>query len=194
MTCFWRREKSMSRKFVFCILILGLMIMFVTAVSAQDTAPRPVIIDSDMITDDWMAILLTFKNPDFDVKAITVTGTGFAYCYAGTQIALGIIELAQAGDIPVSCWRDTPLFGANAVAAHVADGMLAADMTSAGLLIEMLATSTEKLTVLALGMLTNVGAALEANPSLVDKIEMINVMGGAVDLPGTFINEDNTMA
>src|SRR5688572_31085394 len=102
MTCFWRREKSMSRKFVFCILILGLIMMFVTAVSAQDTAPRPVIIDSDMITDDWMAILLTFKNPAFDVRAITVTGTGFAYCDAATQIGLGIVALAEKGDIPVS--------------------------------------------------------------------------------------------
>src|SRR5687768_1932168 len=108
MSCLSRRESMMSKKFVFCILILGLIGTFTMSVSAQDAAPRPVIIDSDMITDDWMAILLTFKNPDFDVKAITVTGTGFAYCDAGTQIALGIIELAQAGDIPVSCWRDTP--------------------------------------------------------------------------------------
>jgi pyrimidine-specific ribonucleoside hydrolase len=196
----------MSKKFVFYILIFGLIGMFASVVSAQDAAPRPVIIDSDMITDDWMAILLTFKNPDFDVKAITVTGTGFAYCDAATQIGLGIVALAEAGDIPVSCWRDTPLFGDNAVpddwrttietaaGLDLPEGGEASDMNAVELFTKTLEDSPEKVTVLALGPLTNVGAALDANPSLVDKIEMIYVMGGAVDVPGSFISEENTTA
>ncbi|MBZ0288313.1 MAG: nucleoside hydrolase, partial [Anaerolineae bacterium] len=104
----------MSRKWVFYILVGCFLSLFVIFTPAVAQAPRPVIIDTDMVTDDWMAILLTFKNPDFDVKAITVTGTGFAYCDSGTRIALGLVALAGQGDIPVSCWRDEPLFGDNA--------------------------------------------------------------------------------
>jgi pyrimidine-specific ribonucleoside hydrolase len=196
----------MFKKSVICILILALLGTLALNVAAQDTTPRPVIIDSDMITDDWMAILLTFKNPEFEVKAITVTGTGFAYCDAGTQIALGIVALAQASDIPVSCWRDTPLFGDNAVpddwrttvetaaSLNLPEGGEAADMNAVELFTKTLEDSSEKVTVLALGPLTNVGAALDANPSLVDKIEMIYVMGGAVDVPGSFVSEENTTA
>ena len=41
--------------------------------------PRPVIIDTDMATDDWLAILYLLKRPDVSLKAITVTGAGEAH-------------------------------------------------------------------------------------------------------------------
>jgi inosine-uridine nucleoside N-ribohydrolase len=91
-----------------CCLLFGI---FTGPVVAD--GPRPVIIDCYMTTDDFMATLLTLKNPDFSVLAITVTGTGWAFCDAGVQAALGIVALAGAGDVPVSCWRDTPLEGDN---------------------------------------------------------------------------------
>ena len=54
--------------------------------------------------------------------------------------------------------------------------------------------SPEPVTVLALGPLTNVGAALEATPALVKNIEMIYVMGGAVDVDGSSVSEENMVA
>jgi pyrimidine-specific ribonucleoside hydrolase len=54
--------------------------------------------------------------------------------------------------------------------------------------------SPEPVTVLALGPLTNVGAALEATPELVKNIEMIYVMGGAVDVDGSHVSDENTAA
>ena len=48
--------------------------------------------------------------------------------------------------------------------------------------------------MLALGPLTNVGAALEATPALAENIEMIYLMGGAVDVEGSFVSEENTAA
>jgi inosine-uridine nucleoside N-ribohydrolase len=49
-------------------------------------------------------------------------------------------------------------------------------------------------TVLALGPLTNVAAALEATPELAESIEMIYVMGGAVDVDGSMVSDENTVA
>ena len=48
--------------------------------------------------------------------------------------------------------------------------------------------------MLALGPLTNVGAALEANPDLVENITMVYLMGGAVDVEGSYVSETNPTA
>ena len=37
---------------------------------------------------------------------------------------------------------------------------------------------------MTLGPLTNVAEALQADPKLIDNVQMITIMGGAVDVPG----------
>ena len=76
--------------------------------------PRPVIIDTDMAGDDWLAILYLLNRPDVSVQAITVTGTGEAHCGPGIKHALSLTALAGQPDIPVSCGRETPLQGDHA--------------------------------------------------------------------------------
>jgi inosine-uridine nucleoside N-ribohydrolase len=195
----------MLKKVTLC-LIVGCVILgtFSAPVAAAD--PRPVIIDTDMTTDDFMATLLTLKNPDFAVEAITVTGTGWAFCDAGVQAALGIVALAGAGDIPVSCWRDDPLVGENPVPAdwrtnldsvaalNLPEGGQPAEQDAVALFTSTVQASAEKVTVLAIGPLTNIAEAFNETPSLIDNIEMIYVMGGAVDVPGSEVSEDNSSA
>lgn len=199
----------MARKLFFCILLLGLGLSFVPSVDAQTPSaqsPTPVIIDTDMALDDWMAMLDVLGNEEFAVEAITVTGTGFAFCDAGVDIALGLLALTEYGDVPVSCWTEAPLLGDNgapdewktsmeaAEALGLPEGGEPSDLDAVELFSTTVAESSEPVTVLALGPLTNVGAALEADPSLVDNIEMVYVMGGAIDVPGSGITEENTTA
>lgn len=188
-------------------LFLLLLVCFLGAaslVSAQSSTP--VIIDSDMITDDWMAALYVLNDPAFSVKAITVTGTGFATCDAGVRAALGLLALTDYGDVPVSCWRETPLAGENAPptewlttleaveALGLPEGGEASEQDAVSLFTSTVQDSAEPITVLALGPLTNVGAALEAAPNLAANIEMIYIMGGAVDVDGSFVSDANTTA
>lgn len=196
-------------------LLLSIIAVFgpLAPVAAQDASPvavegelTPVVIDSDMTFDDWMATLFVLNHPGFEVKAITVTGTGFAYCDSGITAALGLLALAEYGDVPVSCWTETPLAGDNAPPADWRTTMDAvkirgldvggeADPRDAvTLFTETVQDSDVPVTVLALGPLTNVGAALEATPDLVGQIEMMYVMGGAVDVDGSFVNETNSSA
>src|SRR5262245_2081040 len=63
--------------------------------------PRPVIIDTDMGADDWLAILYLLRRPDIDVLAISVAGTGETHCAPGVRNALGLLELARYRNIPV---------------------------------------------------------------------------------------------
>jgi inosine-uridine nucleoside N-ribohydrolase len=198
------RKRTMFKRFMvvalFCMIFFGLS----TGVMAQE--PRPLIIDTDMAGDDWMAILYILDNPDYSIEAITVTGTGFATCDAGVRIALGLLALKGIEDVPVSCWTDTPLMGENPVppawlvnmdAAEglgLPEGGEAASEDAVALFTSTVEASSENVTVLALGPLTNVGAALDATPALVEKIDMIYVMGGAVDVPGSGVSEENTTA
>jgi len=196
----------MVNKLAFLAVMCALLGAFILVAPAAAADPIPLIIDTDMALDDWMATLYVLNNPDFSVKAITVTGTGFATCDAGVQAALGLLALAEYGDVPVSCWRNTPLVGENPVptewltnmerveALGLPEGGEPADEDAVSLFTSTLEASSGKITVLALGPLTNVGAALEANPDLVDKIEMMYVMGGAVDVPGSPVSEENTTA
>ena len=58
--------------------------------------------------------------------------------------------------------------------------------------------SSEPMVIVALGPLTNIAMALEKNPSIVDKIEEIAVMGGAIGVRGNvgtpFVGIENYVA
>src|SRR3712207_5522846 len=102
MNAFSERDGTMVSRLAFCLVLPCVLGVFggTTGVSAQ--GPVPVVIDSDMIADDWMATLFVLKDPAFSVKAITVAGTGFADCDAGVRSALGLLALTDYGDVPVS--------------------------------------------------------------------------------------------
>ena len=120
--------------------------------------------------------------------------------------ALGLLALAEYGDVPVACGAETPLVGDNAPPAEwrttlenvealgLPDGGNAVDVDAVELFTTTVQDSPEPITVLALGPLTNIGAALEATPALVDNIEMIYLMGGAVDVEGSYVSDENTTA
>lgn len=205
----------MVRRLALYLMLAGMLGAFGLApgVSAQEgtpspvaDGPTPVIIDSDMISDDWMATLFVLNDPQFDVQAITVSGTGFANCDAGVAAALGLLALTEYGDVPVACGSETPLVGENGppeewmTTLETVQGLglpntgSAVDVDAVELFTTTVQNSPAPITVLALGPLTNVGAALEATPTLVDNIAMIYVMGGAVDVEGSFVSDANTTA
>ncbi|MCC7361961.1 MAG: nucleoside hydrolase [Anaerolineales bacterium] len=158
---------------------------------------QPVIVDTDMAADDWLAILYLLGRSDVDLQAITVTGAGEARCAAGTRNALNLLALAGRPEIPVACGRETPLFGDHAFPLDWRDRVdsllgLAlpensaepASETAVALLRRLIAASPQPVHLVTLGPLTNVGELLEADPSLVTNLEMITVMGGAVKVGG----------
>lgn len=158
---------------------------------------QPVVIDTDMAADDWLAILYLLGRSDVDVRAITVTGAGEAHCSAGTRNALGLVALAGRPEIPVACGREMPLEGDHAFPAEWrqrVDGLLgltlpensreASGESAVELLARTIQGSPQKVHLIALGPLTNVGELLQAEPELVMNLEMITVMGGAVEIAG----------
>jgi inosine-uridine nucleoside N-ribohydrolase len=159
--------------------------------------PRPVVIDTDMAADDWLAILFLLGRPDVNVVAITVSGTGEAHCGPGVRNAIALIALAGKTDIPVACGRETPLAGRHAFPAEWragVDALLGIPLptepegpsrdSAFDLMASTLRASPEKVTVLTLGPLTNLADVLHQMPDLGERIGATFIMGGAVEVGG----------
>lgn len=171
----------------------------------------PMIVDTDMAPDDWMAILYLLMRPDVDVRAITVAGTGEAHCEPGVRHAMNLAALAGWPQIPVACGRDTPLAGNHAFPGPwrsradtlaglelSANPATASDQDAVAVLTDTLRSSPKPVTVVTLGPLTNLAEALQADPALAGQIEGVYVMGGAFEVPGNVglsgVGIDNTAA
>jgi pyrimidine-specific ribonucleoside hydrolase len=207
-------EEETMRDRLGVITVLLVMSVFVTACTSWvregptpvpqtlEAAETPVVIDNDIGSEDMMSILYLLMRPELDVKAITVAGTGVAYCEDGTRHALGLLALAGAEEVPVACGREKPLQGQSAFPTSwrydakefpgltLPDGGAVSDLSAVDLLVSTIASSAQKVVLLAAGPLTNVAEALQKSPELVNNLEMIYVMGGALDVPGNVIKND----
>jgi pyrimidine-specific ribonucleoside hydrolase len=159
--------------------------------------PMPVVIDTDMAPDDWMAILYLLQRPDVEVKAITVTGTGEAHCRPGVRNAAGLAALAGANSIPVACGTETPLPGGHSFPdswRQDVDALLGLELPEGAqqgsptggveLLLDTVQSSPEPVTVVSLGPLTNLAMAIEQDASALSNLKQVYIMGGALQVPG----------
>lgn len=162
----------------------------------QIQTPKPIILDADMGLDDMLAILYLASHPNVDIRAITVAGTGLAHCDAGVSNALGLVELSDQKDVPVACGRETPLEGNHVFPAdwrQGADDASGVELSHAGkpsllsapeLIVDVLQSANDRISIVAVGPLTNIAEALQTAPEIDAKIEAIYIMGGAVKTDG----------
>ncbi len=155
-----------------------------------------VIVDMDAAPDDWASILYLLKHPSINILGIGVS-CGVSYVDAGVTNTLGILEHLGIEDIPVAEGKDTPLVVDHAFPTTWRDAsynfygldlppttLQPSVMNASELIISIIDGSSGNITIVALGPLTNVAIALEADPSIKSKIDEIRLMGGAIDVPG----------
>ncbi len=159
---------------------------------------RKFIIDTDVGVDDAMAMLYLLKRPDITVLAITIASDGNAHCSPAFSNTLGLLSLLKIKNIPVACGPSFPMRGHRhfpksvllesdtlAGAAHLLPkNMQSASHDAVNLLVRTLHESTQPVSILAIGPLTNIAEALLKDPSIKNKISMIYLMGGAIDVSG----------
>jgi pyrimidine-specific ribonucleoside hydrolase len=158
---------------------------------------NPFIIDTDMALDDWMAILYLLRHPAAAVQAICVSGTGEAHARPGAHNALHLAALAGGPPCTVAAGKPQPLKGSRAfpwLVRFIMDNRFFLPLPrlpapkqfadAVQTLDNILRAADRPVTILAVGPLTNLGAALQAAPELAGKIEKIVIMGGALDVPG----------
>jgi pyrimidine-specific ribonucleoside hydrolase len=171
----------------------------VVACGCDESSGRmQVVVDGDGAIDDIKALVYLLEQPDVEVLAVTVSGTGIAHCPVAAENMAAMLQRIGVSGIPVACGRPTPLEGSNAAPEawrNAADTLGGVDLptspdlgdaTAVGTLTDTI-SGADSVVLVALGPLTNVAEAFEADPSLVDGIEMMYVMGGAVDAGGNVL-------
>ena len=166
------------------------------AVSFAAHAQHPILIDTDAGTDDLMAVAFLASHPALRIDAITVVN-GLAHPQAGATNIIRLLDLAGRKEIPVFAGRDTPLKGNAEFPAEwrkISDDLPGVTLPAGSrkpqtkpavdYLVERLRDKTRPARILALGPLTNLAEALKRDPSIVDGIQDLVIMGGALRVPG----------
>ena len=153
---------------------------------------RPIIIDTDPGQDDALAILLALASPELAVLGIT--------CVAGnvpldktTINARKVCELAGRSDTRIFAGASGPLSRTLVTAEYVhgksgLDGyelpdpvMPLQEQAGVDFIVETVMNApAQTITLCALGPLTNLGLALQAEPRLGERLQEIVLMGGGL--------------
>jgi inosine-uridine nucleoside N-ribohydrolase len=158
------------------------------------------IIDTDVAIDDWPAIFFMLNHPQVEVIGISVSGCGETHAEPGVQNAMNLCLLAGQGQIPVAAAHPEPLDGYHVfptawrTMADTLSGIQVPQhqgektrLNAMALMSQLLRNSPEKVNILALGPLTNISELFEKEPDVMDKVEKLVIMGGAVKAKGNII-------
>ena len=162
----------------------------------QESHNSSVIIDTDVGGDDLMAIAFLLARKDVHIEAITVCN-GLTHVDQGARNVLRLLELSGREEIPVFAGQSSPLQGQVSFPdpwRKTSDSLLESELprtrlapkqeSATDFLIRRLKRGNEKVRLLALGPLTNIGQALREAPDNSRTIEELVISGGAIDVPG----------
>lgn len=153
--------------------------------------PKRIIIDTDPGIDDALTFLLALASPEIKLEALTTT-QGNVTLETATRNALAILELAQAGGVPVVAGSVVPLVQPLRASAHVhgQSGVGNAKLPdpknkpveqhAVDYLIERVLAEPNELSIFPIGPLTNIAMAIRKEPKFAKAVKELVIMGGAV--------------
>ncbi len=152
---------------------------------------KRIIMDTDPGIDDACAILLALASPELSLEGLSIVH-GNCSAEQGTINGLSVLELANAGHIPVAKGCELPLVQPSLLAldTHGDAGLGYAKLPEphrkpevrhgCDFLIEKILTSPGEFTLVAIGPLTNVAMAIRKEPRVAKGIKELIIMGGAI--------------
>ncbi|MCG5059070.1 MAG: nucleoside hydrolase [Limnoraphis sp. WC205] len=165
---------------------------------AATIKPTPLIFDDDGSQDGMTALAYMLANPKFDIEAITIA-QGIARPEVFVNNVERMLGRLDITGIPLGIGRPDPVAGNNAFPSFVRDGSDSfwapfvtlpdtappvEKRSAAELIVETVKNSPEPVAILATGPLTNIAEALRLDPTIIDNISVVQIMGGAVYVPG----------
>src|SRR5438309_701219 len=159
----------------------------------SDRAPGPhrVIIDTDPGVDDALALLLAMRSPELKIEGITAVA-GNVPLELSMPNALRMVAIAGSEDIPVAAGAKGPLLRrlVTATYAHGENGLGGAVFpepkrkpvpeTAAEFIRQIVRKYPGEVTLLTIGPLTNVAAALQSDAELARMVRGLVMMGGSL--------------
>ncbi|MDE5962751.1 MAG: nucleoside hydrolase [Alistipes sp.] len=163
-------------------ILIAIVVSFacgVSSVSAHSGKARfHVVIDTDGAADDLRTLCMLLGNREAEVLAVVSSDGALPPAATARRVAALLHGFHHEG-IPVGCGRPTclqpPVWRAHSMIVDWGDTTAVADAypTAGDLLVHTFATEPERITVVALGALTNWYDLLQTHPELVDRIERI---------------------
>ena len=160
-----------------------------------DEIMKKIILDTDPGIDDAMAIFTAMAHPQIELLGLTTTFGNVSVEQATTN-ALSLVEMAGL-DIPVAKGAATPWvkeLNPFPDFVHGVDGFgnvnLAAPkgqplaQNAAQFIVEQVNANPGEITLVAVGPLGNLAAALQIDPSITDKVKEVVLMGGVIAADG----------
>lgn len=154
--------------------------------------PRKIILDCDPGHDDAVAMLLAHGSPEIELLAIT-TVVGNQTLDKVTRNARAVAHVLGITGVPIAAGCASPLTGEVQVAADVhgesgLDGVELPEPTerlddrhAVDLIIEtVMAHEPGTVTIVPTAGLTNIALAVRKEPRIVDRVQQVVLMGGAV--------------
>jgi inosine-uridine nucleoside N-ribohydrolase len=172
---------------IFALMFTGLAVS--PPCFAQDSAPaRPqaaptekIIIDTDIgdDIDDAFAVALALRSPELQILGITTT-------FGDTEMRAKLLDrmLGEAGraDIPVAAGTPTTPMTAFTQLRYAQGGHFAkaSHPDAVTFLLDQIQRSPGEITLVAIGPLVNVGAAINKDPDTFRKLKRVVLMGGSI--------------
>ena len=173
------------------IRILACAILTASPVCSVQSSPTPavpekafpekVIIDTDIgdDIDDAFAVALALRSPELQILGITTT-------FGDTETRAKLLDrfLAEAGrpEIPVAAGVPTPPKGTFTQRRYAENNRFAkpAHPDAVTFLLDQIRRNPGQVTLLAIGPLMNVGAAIDKDPATFRKLKRVVIMGGSI--------------
>jgi inosine-uridine nucleoside N-ribohydrolase len=147
----------------------------------KKTSPEKVIIDTDIgdDIDDAFAVALALRSPELQILGITTT-------FGDTETRAKLLDrfLAETGHrgIPVAAGAPTPPKGAFTQRRYAENNRFARPFhpDAVAFLLDQVRRNPGQITLLAIGPLMNVGAAIDKDPATFRRLKRIIMMGGSI--------------
>jgi purine nucleosidase len=159
--------------------------------AADAGSPSRVIIDTDPGVDDALALLLAMRSAELKIEGITAVA-GNVPLELTLPNALRMVEISSRPEIPVAAGAKGPLLRrlVTATYAHGENGLGGAvfpepklkpvAQTAAEFIREMVHQYPGQITLITIGPLTNIAAALNSDAALAGMIRGLVMMGGSL--------------
>ena len=149
----------------------------------------PIILDTDIGTDvdDAFALVMAVKEPEIDLLAVT---TVYGDVDLRARMAKKLLNLLGKSDIPVAAGQSQPFFDGKdsywggwegkGLLEPLNEPITYDSDNAIDLMYGILKSASEKITLVAIGPLTNLAVLINNHPDVLPKVKEIICMGGTL--------------
>lgn len=169
------------------VCLLGLLCAFLPGAYGRENRPVPppspqpqlVILDTDIgdDIDDAFALALALRSPELRLLGVTTT---FGDTELRARLVDRFLSAVGHGNLPVAAGVPTPHSNVFTQAAYARRAPRVAYAGAIGFWLNQIRAHPGQITLIAIGPLTNVQAAIQRDPVTFRKLKRVIIMGGSI--------------